>query len=78
MNNLSALDEIVIPGFDSYFISSDDADDDDDCDLDGTNSKLSAGDHPDDDNIHSNFDKQEELLRLLCFIHISHPLSRAY
>ena len=67
-NNLSAFGDIVISYFESYFISNDDTDDDD-FELDGTNSNLYEGEHPDDDNVLNSFDKQEELLRLPCFIH---------
>ncbi|CAM4979711.1 unnamed protein product [Rotaria socialis] len=58
----------VIPGFESYFISEDDSEDSD-YDPDEKNLKLSEGHRPNDDDIQNSFDKQEELLRLPCFIH---------
>ena len=67
-NNLSAFGDAVIQSFESYFISNVDTDDDD-CELDRTNSNPSEGEHPDDDNIQNSFDKQEELLRPPCFVH---------
>ncbi|CAF4821014.1 unnamed protein product, partial [Rotaria socialis] len=67
-NNLSAFGELVIPGFESYFISEDDSEDSN-YDPDEKKLKLSEGRRPNDDDIQNSFDKQEELLWLPCFIH---------
>ena len=67
-NSLSPFDSIVILDFESYFISNDDTDDDN-FEFDGTNSSLSEGECPDDDNVQNSFDKKGELLRLPSFIH---------
>lgn len=67
-NNLSAFGGLVIPGFESYFINEDDAEENDD-ELNETNLSLSEGRCPDDGEIHDEFEKREELLRLPCFIH---------
>ncbi|CAM2730447.1 unnamed protein product, partial [Rotaria socialis] len=67
-NNLSAFGELVIPGFELYFISKDDSEDSN-YDPDEKKLKLSEGHRPNDDDIQNSFDKQEELLWLPCFIH---------
>ncbi|CAF3334021.1 unnamed protein product [Rotaria sp. Silwood2] len=68
-NNLSAFGELVIPGFESYFITDDDIAESDDDDLNEINLNMSEGHRPDDDEVESELDKREELLRLPCFIH---------
>ena len=60
-NNLSAFGELVIPGFESYFVPDDDAHQ--------INLNMSEGHCPDDDDIPEESEKTEELLRLQCFIH---------
>jgi hypothetical protein len=68
-NNLSAFGELVIPGFESYFVSEDDVGNSDDDSIE-TNLNMSEGHCPDDDdNVSDEFDKGEELLRLPCFVH---------
>jgi hypothetical protein len=68
-NNLSAFGDLVIPGFESYFVCEDDSEENDD--IDEINLNVSEGHCPDDDDydVRSDFEKQEELLRLPCFIH---------
>lgn len=67
-NNLSAFGELVIPGFESYFVSDDDIEEVDD-DAHETNLNMSEGHRADDDDILEEVEKGEELLRLPCFIH---------
>ncbi|CAF4938823.1 unnamed protein product, partial [Rotaria sp. Silwood2] len=62
-NNLSAIGELVIPGFESYFINDDDIAESDDDDLNEINLNMSEGHRPDDDEVESELDKREELLR---------------
>jgi hypothetical protein len=67
-NNLSAFGELIIPGFESYFVYEDDSEENDY--IDEINLNMSEGHCPDDDyDVRSDFEKQEELLRLPCFIH---------
>jgi len=49
-----------------YFITEDDAEETDD-DINEVNLNMSEG-HSPDDEVHDDFDKREELLRLPCFI----------
>jgi len=67
-NNLSAFGRLVIPGFESYFITEDDIEESDD-DLNEINLNMSEGHRPDDDEVQKEFDQRDELLRLPCFIH---------
>lgn len=67
-NNLSAFGELVIPGFESYFVP-DDAIEEVDDDTHEINLNMSEGHCPDDDDIPEESEKTEELLRLPCFIH---------
>jgi len=66
-NNLSAFGELVIPGFESYFMTEDDTEESDDDINEILN--ISEGHRPDDDEVQNESDKREELLRLPCFVH---------
>ncbi|CAF1621781.1 unnamed protein product [Adineta ricciae] len=67
-NNLAAFGELVIPGFESYFVKEEDVEDIDD-DVDEINLSMSEGNRPDDENVLNESERGEELLRLPCFIH---------
>lgn len=67
-NNLSAFGELVIPGFEAYFVSDEAAEDVDD-DADETNFTVSEGHCPDDENNVNEGEKGDELVRLPCFVH---------
>lgn len=67
-NNFSAFGQLVISGFESYFVSEDDNEEVDD-DKHEINLNISEEHHPDDEDILNEFEKGEELLRFPCFIH---------
>jgi hypothetical protein len=67
-NNVSAFGELVIPGFEPYFVPDDDAEYVDD-DIDETYLTVTEGYCPDDDNDFDECDKGDELVRLPCFVH---------
>lgn len=61
-NNLKAFDQLVIPGFETYFEAEDDEDEqDEDVEANTTNSEENAG--------QNNLIDQDERLRMSCFSH---------
>lgn len=68
-NNVAAFGRLIIPGFESYFVSEEDIEGGEDDDVEELFLTMLEEHRPDDDKTLNETERTEELLRLPCFVH---------